>query len=459
MNLREIPLFGFNRSGGCYVTNILLELGVCVYSLDFDSGWEVQPGGSYRLKPSYREYLGCFYPRFMEQDEFEFPAGVGIRFTHGPPAARELESRALHLVRDPRGVALSVYDRYSGGRTLEDFLGSSCHRDGPRPRPYSYFGLYPTECWALFSSALEAAYADGSESLLSLRFEQLKETPIQGMHAILEHLGLLATDAEVQRAVDRSSKEAIAEAEKAWRAMHPGVDSDGLMGVKRSKTGGWAELFGPAEMRALGAITHEVMGELGYGPYAAETSTAAVERGRPCEGPQEVLTQTALALNGRAGSAASRLELGLRVRACDHVQRIFGDQSDSEPARRALARMLQLYRLSEGRALHWLSAREGLQAIGDTEGARFALEVGVARSNTSGELMESALQLSLHGDPKAALDLVERAADIFGTEVIQAWGERAAKRASLVRHASPAAGLLARIGWAAAGRTHARVGA
>ena len=452
MNLRETPLFGFNQSGATYVTNVLLELGACSYPEDFGSHWEVEPDGRYRVKDSYRRYLGCYYPRLMEEDVFEFPSGEGIRFTHGPPAPHELGERALHLVRDPRGVALSLFDRFGGGRTLEDFLGSACNRDGPLSRPHALLGLYPTECWALFSSAIEAAWRDEetSGSLLSLRFEELKASPVLGMHAVLEHVGITATDEEILGAVERSSKEAAARAEEAWRAMYPEIDSEGTTGVKRGRTGGWEQHFGAAELRALGAMTHEAMTEFGYGQAAP---IPAVSRERPMgDTPKQVLMETVQALRGSAGSTASRLELGLRIRACDQALQIFGQSSESQGARRALARMLELYGLSEGRALHWISAYQGLNAVGDNEGARFALEVGVSRSSTLGELMESALQLSHCGEHRAALGLVEQAADTFGCGAVTDWDRRVqarAERSGAGPHQSPAVGLLARLGWTA----------
>jgi hypothetical protein len=199
----DIVIPSLGGAGSSLLATLLLDLGLDYVDLAKD---RIMPNGSTlpqgdmisrRLRPDTgvaRPDGGTPGPRFLK--------------THLP--AEEFAGRAIGgvwlLIRDPRDAIYSWYryHRDFGEREWERVEGS--FEDFLR-RPF-FTGHPPADGWGTFYAGW-AERASGCEHAAVLRFEDLKRAPAETMRSALEALGLSFEPHVLERAIDRSSYEAM----------------------------------------------------------------------------------------------------------------------------------------------------------------------------------------------------------------------------------------------------------
>jgi Sulfotransferase domain len=246
----DVVIASYGGSGQALIGNILAEAGLN-YA---DPYTEVlRPDGS-TMSPaftSFRRRLAALH----ERDTVGGSPQPGPRFvkTHHLPEVHEgcRFDAVWLLVRDPRDALYSWYrwrldfaeepwDHVDG--SFDDFLRGPDHT-----------GRSPVDDWCAF-------YAEwGRRAGLVLRFEDLKERPLETVREALATLGLEAGDDTLRRAIERSTFDSMRRHEERVA----GAGEGRLM--RAGKVAGWRDWMTPELARHFsGAELRAVAKRFGY---------------------------------------------------------------------------------------------------------------------------------------------------------------------------------------------------
>jgi Sulfotransferase family len=179
--------------------------------------------------------------------------------SHAAPLLVELfpDSKLIFLLRDGRDVVDSWLAAYQDG--------TWAIRKGAFPvAPEGRLPLirWLSEVWAFRCRAVQRAFATRPpESRVLIRYEELREQPLEGMEAVCETIGL--DREQLPEVVARHGFEQL---------------PAGTRGPKRerriARPGSWRENLSRSEQEAMHEVLGETLGRFGYGSAAAELSMA-----------------------------------------------------------------------------------------------------------------------------------------------------------------------------------------
>jgi Sulfotransferase domain len=176
--------------------------------------------------------------------------------------------KAIYVVRDARDVALSefAYTRalefFDGDfdQFLEVFLRGKISGFGPWPRH--------------ISSWLDSPIA-GTDNMLILRYEDLRQNPTEGFGRMVEFLGVNVDQERIRRAVENNALDKMKKKEQA----EPQRASVKDRFVRSGSVQGWRSKFTPAQLKFVEQHAGHLLLRLGY--PVSDTSTESGRDGSP----------------------------------------------------------------------------------------------------------------------------------------------------------------------------------
>jgi alcohol sulfotransferase len=243
------------------------------------------------LSHVYHQRRGTPLDELIGADNFHRldPAIPIIYFTHDinePPAVRralnadDLEPRKLvHLVRDPRDVAVSRFHHFAfrhdeaqrRRRAIPDDLATTSLFDFVTDERLGLpVVIASLNRWAEIRARMSR--------VLLLRYEDLHADPVREMRRLVDFLGEPASDAELRAAVEFARFESLRkrEAEGFFKQeiLRPGASGDPRsFKVRRGKAGGYREDFTAEQLAVLDRLVDERLVD-GYGYKTGERTPA-----------------------------------------------------------------------------------------------------------------------------------------------------------------------------------------
>lgn len=207
-------------SGATWLINCFLELGVKTYRETLGDMWTPSRGGGYTLNP-VENHLKKWLPILSARETFDFRDDIEVEWAHQWPTHRHAGHRIIYFVRDPRDAIFSRYRRESPDMSFEEFLDF--------PDPHTLHDKIDT--WSMFNE-LWLRQPD----IRFFRFEDYKSDARKTLEAILDYTGLQVTESELTVALENSTFEKAALAEKKYREDNP---EDTQLINRASQVGGW----------------------------------------------------------------------------------------------------------------------------------------------------------------------------------------------------------------------------
>ncbi|MCL6557019.1 MAG: sulfotransferase domain-containing protein [Burkholderiales bacterium] len=192
------------------------------------------------------DILKQWLPVLSERDCFKFEDGVEVQWSHEWPTEELWRCRVVYFVRDPRDALYSRYRREGASVPFYEYLLF----------PDAFTLLDKIDHWRAFN---ECWLPHPNRKLI--RFEDSKAAPVAVLKEAIEWLGLVRSDKELIKAVDASSFDRAAQAERRYLAKCGGKQVINRAG----RVGEWRELA--AEREAMEKITGRcapVLRVLGY---------------------------------------------------------------------------------------------------------------------------------------------------------------------------------------------------
>jgi hypothetical protein len=173
--------------------------------------------------------------------------------------------KAIYMVRDARDVALSEFAYTSAleffrgdlDDFLEVFLRGKISGFGPWPRHVS--------------SWLNSPIA-GTDNLLLVRFEDLRQNPVDGFKRMAEFLGINVDEERVRRAITNNSLDRMREKER----VEPQRASVKGRFVRDGSVQGWRAKLSPAQERFFEQHAGSLLRSLGY-PVSAAVAPSSID--------------------------------------------------------------------------------------------------------------------------------------------------------------------------------------
>ncbi|MGY2125102.1 sulfotransferase domain-containing protein [Nocardia gipuzkoensis] len=224
----DVIVASYPGAGAALLGNALLELG-----LDYFDPYtqRLTSTGTTAAEPQrleYRRRLAASAARDNGSGGLRTQGGIRFVKTHLLPEAFERVGcrRVAVLVRDPRDTLFSYYNWRLGfseegeTRTFAGFLQEP-----------NLFGRRPVEDWTRFHASWRKSATH------SISFERMKTNPAQAVGECITAFGMTRTAAELARAMEQSSFEAM-------RRHEDGVATDSIHRLmRRGLVGEWAEWY------------------------------------------------------------------------------------------------------------------------------------------------------------------------------------------------------------------------
>jgi hypothetical protein len=263
LGTEDVIVANMGGSGQSLIGNILHELG-----LNYVDGYTevLRADGSTEVAhehAGYRRHLATLHRKDTAADGQSLRLWPRFVKTHHPPVVFDHATYGpiWLLVRDPRDTIYALYRwRASFGEeewdqvpdTFEEFL-----------RGQGDFSRSPIEDWVAFHTAwLDRAQTHGDHTIL--RFEDLKQRPVEVVSAALRGVGVSLPDAVVRAAVEASSFERM-RAHEDQMATGQVEDAERPRMIRAGKINGWTEWMTPDLARLFtGSDLVEVGRRFGY---------------------------------------------------------------------------------------------------------------------------------------------------------------------------------------------------
>lgn len=229
LGVRDVPIAGYPGSGSSLIGNILVELGFAHVDPYAEA---IEPDGGTTVVPEWAAYRDRLRTTAggPERDELRFFKN------HLYPSEYDgvQVAGAVLLVRDPRDAVYSSYQWFRGFSAA--WLPENPKGQGTFAEFLDGLGINsepPIAHWAAFNQSWLDALPRFRRSAV-VRFEALKSRPVETVAALLAEFGVAVARSELERAVERSSFEAM-------RAHEVRVAGDGPRVNRRGKVGEWRE--------------------------------------------------------------------------------------------------------------------------------------------------------------------------------------------------------------------------
>ncbi len=232
-------------SGATWLINCFLELGIKTSRETLGDMWMPIAGGGYVLNP-VENHLKKWLPILGRQEVFHFPRNIEVKWAHHWPQRQHAGHRIVYFVRDPRDALFSRYRRESPDLSFQEFL------DFPDPQTL----LDKASNWCLFNEIWLS-----QPDIRAFRFEDYKQDARRTLEAVLGFIGLHVDEPALLRALDASTFEKAADAEKKYRAENP----DDLQLINRaSQVGNWRASDDAASIAAIADRASALLARFGY---------------------------------------------------------------------------------------------------------------------------------------------------------------------------------------------------
>jgi len=171
---------------------------------------------------------------------------------------KALTRATIHLVRDPRDVALSFAKHM--GKPVEAAIERMCEKhtnlyDEGRPKLHDFISSWEQH---------EASFLnDRTHNCLIVRYEDMKASPVEAFSTILRHAGIKPDPARVAHALEQVSLANLQkqEREKGFGESSPHAENQ-FFG--QGLTGGWKGKIPQPDLRKLERACAPMMKRLGY---------------------------------------------------------------------------------------------------------------------------------------------------------------------------------------------------
>ncbi len=207
--------------------------------------WEHSKQEGYTLNPAEAR-LKKWLPILSSRQTFNFRKDIEIEWAHHWPTARHQAYRIIHFVRDPRDALLSRYRRESPEMTFGEFLDF--------PDPYTLRNKIDT--WCLFNEVWLQ-----QSNLRVFRFEDYKRDANRTIRDILHYVGIQAEEHEIMDALENSTFEKAAIAEKKYREQYP---EDTELINRASQVGTWQSSDDTANIARIAEDSRGLLAHFGY---------------------------------------------------------------------------------------------------------------------------------------------------------------------------------------------------
>lgn len=241
--------------GATWLINCLLVLGIKTYRVgpEGQEMW-VKDSQGWQLDPR-ENILKQWLPVLSQREYFEFSDKLEVQWLHEWPRDSDWHHRILYFIRDPRDAMYSRYRREGASLPFNDYLAF--------PDAFSLLGKI--DHWRAFNESWIA-----HPNLKVVRFEDYKADALLVLRQTVEWIGLAKSEGELINAVDNSSFEKAAQAERQYLK----ITGSAQVINRAGKPGEWHSLSGEAEaMAEISTRCAPVLHHFGYeAPHHTENS-------------------------------------------------------------------------------------------------------------------------------------------------------------------------------------------
>ena len=171
----------------------------------------------------------------------------------------DISSTAIHLVRDPRDVALSLARHL--GRSVDETITLMGTPGQRMSASRSHLNKQLCQVWSSWSGHTESWLAPASYPIHTIRYGCLRADPVSALAGALEVLGIRRPAARIAAAVAAASLETL-RAQEARAGFQERGRSGAFFGD--GQAGGWRSRLSQAQRQRIEADHGRVMRALGY---------------------------------------------------------------------------------------------------------------------------------------------------------------------------------------------------
>ncbi len=227
MNKNDIMLAMFPKTGSTWIRYFLFNLLNESESKDFQSSIDL---------------MNATMPEFGHESMFSpwlFDSVPRLVKTHRPSNWLTRGYRTVLVVRDPRDVVIS-YFHYANAKKELNFSGELSDVINHPEMGFEYF-FKQFNSWC-------------NEADLILKYEDLKRDPKTYFRQLCDFIGVVTSDDEIERAIEKSDLKAMRDAQASSKAFKEKFDKDFVF-ARKGVSGEWKILFGAKELAIWDAIS------------------------------------------------------------------------------------------------------------------------------------------------------------------------------------------------------------
>ncbi len=168
----------------------------------------------------------------------------------------EVTAGAVYIVRNPLDVAVSLANHIAG--TIDDaikFMGTVGLETAMAEN-----AVY--EVYSGWSEHVESWTRKPHEAIYVMRYEDMLDNPVQTFRALARHLLLKPSEAELQRAIARSSFDRLKKQEEEGGFAEKPKKAEVFF--RSGKSGDWRSTLTPAQVERIVRRHHKQMARFGY---------------------------------------------------------------------------------------------------------------------------------------------------------------------------------------------------
>ena len=244
--LRPIIISPALPNGVTFLTNILLELEVPIYSYYFNLFWRREKGRLFS-RPYTQEIFHQMMPSFTAQKRLEGTSQISMEHQHDWPLLNFKDRKVILFVRDGRDGIYSSYKRFHKDISFDDYL----------KKPIPPFNLPHKLNWGLFH-LLWMEFLSLYCEYIVVRFEDIKRNSIAETDKVVSFLNVSRTQEQISNAIDNSS------VDKARKVEENISNNKGPSYIRKGKVYEWKESWSTENLKNLPYTFLKVSGILDY---------------------------------------------------------------------------------------------------------------------------------------------------------------------------------------------------
>lgn len=252
--------------GAAWLANALLELGVPIgelWSFGTAHEWASETDGSQRYVAEQLPWRQTLVSLTLGR-RFTFNPEHLTRFSHMFPWHADFAPRIVFMVRDPRDVLYSEWQRHRRNHALPEDVGF----DEFTRQPFANGPISNADMLWLHLSCWMHHDAMQRGDVLLLRFEDWKRAPLRALADVCAWLGIESTVATLQHAVDVSDVSHLQSVEDRLDSSSTGTRQFN----RRGQPFEWTERPSPDGGCAFGPQWRSLLERLGYQPASVDVA-------------------------------------------------------------------------------------------------------------------------------------------------------------------------------------------